>query len=98
VKGTRGELMRREKANSLAVLELRAEKERKIEEDAEKRMRHKEKECDEKFERSKLVERSPSKRVKRENEAGGWNEGIDNNIERFKERFKAGNSRVEEIC
>jgi len=35
-----------------------------------KRMRQKEEEYDEIFKRSKLVERSPSKRIVRENEAG----------------------------
>jgi len=47
-------------------MELWAEKERKEEEEEKKRMRQKEKECDEIFKRSKLIERSPSKRVERE--------------------------------
>jgi len=70
IKRTRGGLRRRERANSASVMELWAEKERKEEEEVKKRMRQKEEECDELFKRSKLVERSPSKRVKRENEAG----------------------------
>jgi len=36
----------------------------------QKRMRQKEEECDEIFKRNKQVERSPNKRVARENEAG----------------------------
>jgi len=70
IKGTRGGLRRRERANSATVMELWAEKERKEEEEEKKRMRQKEEECDEIFKRSKLVERSPSKRIERENEAG----------------------------
>jgi len=96
IKGTRGGLSRRERANSATVMELWAEKERKEEKEEKKRMRQKEEECDKIFKRSKLVERSPSKRVERENETGEWNEKIDNSIERFKERFKTGNNKIEE--
>jgi len=70
IKGTRGGLRRRERTNSALVIKLWAEKERKEEEETKKRMRQKEVECDEIFKRSKLVERSPSKNVERENEAG----------------------------
>jgi len=68
IKGMRGGLRRREKPNSALVMELWAEKEKKEEEEAKKRMRQKEEKCDEIFKRSKLVERSPSKSVERENE------------------------------
>jgi len=51
-------------------MELWAEKERKEEDETKKRMRQKDEECDEIFKRSKLIERSSSKRVERENEAG----------------------------
>jgi len=64
IKGTRGGLRRRERANLATVMELWAEKERKEEKEEKKRMRQKEEECDEIFKRSKLVERSPSKRVR----------------------------------
>jgi len=69
-KRTREGLRRSERANSVTVMDLWAEKERKEEEEAKKRMRQKEEECNEIFKRSKLVERSPSKRVENENEAG----------------------------
>jgi len=52
------------------VVELWAEKKRKEEEEGKKRMRQKEKEYDEIFKRSKLVEKSPSKREEKENERG----------------------------
>jgi len=52
IKGTRGGLRRRERANSATVMELWAEKERK-EEEEKKRMRQKEEECDEIFKRNK---------------------------------------------
>jgi len=82
-RGTRGGLKRREKSNSTSVMELWAEKERKEEEQAKKRMRQKKEQCDEIFKRSKLVERTPSKSVERENEAeDGNNEWI---TERIKE-------------
>jgi len=67
-KGTRGGLRRREKSNSASVMELWAEKERTEEEEAKKRMRQKEEECDEIFKRSKLVEKSLSKSVESETE------------------------------
>jgi len=51
-------------------MELWAKKERKEEEEEKKRMRQKEEECDEIFKKSKLVERSPSKRIEKENEVG----------------------------
>jgi len=70
IKGTRKGLRRRERTNSATMMELWAEKERNEEEEEEKRMRQKEKKCDEIFKRSKLVERLPSKRIERENEAG----------------------------
>jgi len=70
IKGTRRGLRRRERANSAMVMELWTEKERKVEEEEKKRMRQKEEECDEIFKRSKLVERSPNRRVERENKAG----------------------------
>jgi len=46
------------------------EKERKEEEVGEKSTRQKEEECDKIFKRSKLVERSPGKREKKEDEVG----------------------------
>jgi len=46
------------------------EKERKEEEEGKKGMRQKEDEYDEIFKRSKLVERSPSKREEKENGRG----------------------------
>jgi len=69
IKGTRGELKRRERANSAMVTGLWAKKERRAEEE-EKRMRLKEEKFNKIFKRSKLVERSPSKRgrIKREME------------------------------
>jgi len=57
---------RRERANSMLVVEQWTEKERKEEKEGEKSARQKEEE----FKRSKLVERLPSKRLERENEAG----------------------------
>jgi len=68
IKGTRGELRKSERSNSASVVELWAEKERKEEKEAKKRIRQKKEECEEIFKRSKLVERTPSKRIERENE------------------------------
>jgi len=69
IKETRGGLRRREKSNSASMVELWAEKERKKEEEAKKRIRQKEEECQEIFKRNKLVERSSRNRIERENEA-----------------------------
>jgi len=68
--GERGVSKRRERANSASVVELWAEKEKKEEEGGKKRMRQKEEKHDEIFKRSKLVERSSSKREGKEYEIG----------------------------
>jgi len=59
---------RRERTNLMSVVEQWAEKERKEKEEGKKSTRKKKEECDKIFKRSKLVERSLSKRIERENE------------------------------
>jgi len=76
-KGTRGDERRKRGQVQRASVELWAEKERKEEEEGKKRMRQKEEEYDELFKRSKLAERSPSKREEKDNgEGDGINELI----------------------
>jgi len=65
IEGTRGRSRRRERSNSVSVVELWAEKERKEEEEGKKRRSQKEEKYDEVYKRSKLVERSPSNREER---------------------------------
>jgi len=77
------------------VEELWAEMEKKEEVEEKMRMRQQEEEYDEIFKRSKLVDRSPSKREEKEN---GRRDELNKLITIFKELkkgFKGGNSRLQ---
>jgi len=93
-KGTRGGLRKRERVNSTSVMELWTEKERKKEQQAKKRTRQEE-EGDEIPKRSKAIEITPRKKTTSESEAEKGEKDVITAI-RIKDRFKAGNSRIEE--
>jgi len=85
IEGIREESRRRERSNSVSMVELWAQSERKEEEEGNKRMKQKEKEYDEIFKKSKLVEGSPNNR---ENKKNGRGDGLNELITIMKELKK----------